>query len=650
MKQKRKQYPGSRSESHYIPGDVVITRAEEGAEDKFVRFSVSASSEHPVERIGFLGRWREVLDHSPSAVQMGRFTSGRAAVLEEHRGAPVGVIDEARLDAGKLRVDGHFGRSNRANEVAQDYLDNIRTSTSIGYIPKRAKLIEENEELGDLWRVTLWEPVELSFVGVPADPTVGAGRNGEGGPYPSIIIEGDEPEEVRTMKRVRGDGGIVLEVPDDDPRPAINAEREQSEADALRRRNVSDLGEQFGYDFKVIRGWLENPEMTVEKVQRAILTDRATDPNARASASAEDIVTAGLPAEDLKRYSYCRAILLAAGMRDGKAPDGVEGDVHRWLRKRTPVVGEDRGGILLPFSRSVAARALDSKTAGKGAELVQDQRGELIELLRNRSALLRLGAQSLSGLTAPVSFPKQSLPTTAYWVSENPPTDVTASDVTLAIAQLTPKTLQVTSAWSRQLLMTGTPDAENLVVNDFARVHALAIDLAGIHGLGAQGEPVGIYKAVGVSAPTVSGAGFDYAKVLTMQGAVANLNADFGSLGWLTNPTLATNLKGKSRFANTDTPVWEGTYEDGRVGGYRAVATNQVSKVMTGSERIGGNEIGAIFGNWADLIFGFWGGLEVIIDPYALKKRGMYEGTSFQLADTLTRHGESFAKATGVTS
>jgi len=280
--------------------------------------------------------------------------------------------------------------------------------------------------------------------------------------------------------------------------------------------------------------------------------------------------------------------------------------------------------------------------------LVQDQRGELIELLRNRSALMRLGAVSLTGLTAPVSFSKQTGATTAFWVSENPPADVAASDLALGVAQLSPKTLQVTTSWSRQLLITGTPDAENLVISDLALVHGLAIDLSGIHGLGAAGEPTGIYKALNVGAPSVAGT-MSYAKILAIQGALANANADFGTLGWLTNPALATNLKGVSRFANTDTPVWEGTYEDGRVAGYRAIATNQVSKVMTGSERSGGSEIGVIFGNWADLILGFWGGLEVIIDPYSLKKRGMYEGTSFQMADTLTRHGESFAKGTGVT-
>src|SRR6267142_4549323 len=65
--------------------------------------------------------WREVLDHSTQSVNLKRFTSGAANVLEEHRGAPVGVIESARLDDDKvLRAIIRFSRSDRAQEVQQD--------------------------------------------------------------------------------------------------------------------------------------------------------------------------------------------------------------------------------------------------------------------------------------------------------------------------------------------------------------------------------------------------------------------------------------------------------------------------------------------------------------------------------------------------
>jgi len=103
--------------------------------------------------------------------------------------------------------------------------------------------------------------------------------------------------------------------------------------------------------------------------------------------------------------------------------------------------------------------------------------------------------------------------------------------------------------------------------------------------------------------------------------------------------------------AGSDT-IWQGTLEvggTGRIAGYRAAATNQVSKTMTGSAETGGAEHGLIFGNWADMIIGLFASLELVVDPYAKKKRGLIEVTSFQMADLILRHGESFAKTTGAT-
>ena len=46
---------------------------------------------------------------------------------------------------------------------------------------------------------------------------------------------------------------------------------------------------------------------------------------------------------------------------------------------------------------------------------------------------------------------------------------------------------------------------------------------------------------------------------------------------------------------------------------------------MSGSEATRGTEHGIVFGNWRDLLIGMWGALETIVDPYALKKRGMIQ-------------------------
>ena len=73
-----------------------------------------------------------------------------------------------------------------------------------------------------------------------------------------------------------------------------------------------------------------------------------------------------------------------------------------------------------------------------------------------------------------------------------------------------------------------------------------------------------------------------------------------------------------------------------------AQASNQLRSDMGTN----GDEHGLVFGNFSDLLIGTWGALELVVDPYALKKQGLIEVTSYQLADVAVRHAESFTKAT----
>lgn len=647
----------------FIPADITdetraLTNLPAMPLDGKKRFVIAASSEYPVERMNWMGeRWREVLDHQPASVQMGRFSSGRAAVLEEHGGVPIGVIDASALGSdNKLRTIVRFSKSVRGQEAEADMEDDIRTNSSIGYLPKSAVLVEENKELGDLWRVTQWEPLELSVVGIPADPTVGVGRNmsdalryaaGLAGAAPAVPVN----KEVQKMKKVRGENGAIIEVPDDDPRPAYEpAAVIRTEASGLTREQiveVCEIGDENKIDPKIVRGWLA-AGLTPEQASRDVLKIRATTGTAQPASEHIDLST-----KDRKRYSYSRAILSAADR--GGQPDGLEGEVSQEIQRHLGPDMPRRGGVYVPLQlgdvrMETSKRTLASNIVTKGTEFVYEQPNELIELLRNRTVVLNMGARFLSGLSAPIAFPKQTGAMAASWVGENPGSNVGASDIVLGLALLAPKALQATGAYSRQLLATSTIDVEMMVRDELSIVHSIAVDFAALHGLGAAGEPTGIYKAIGASTQAFGGAA-SYQMMVNLLKKVAGLNADLGTLGFITHTTVAGNLMVQLTFGNVaaSTPVWNGTIRDAVVAGYRAAATNQVSSTMTGVERTGGTELGVIFGNWADLIIGSFGALELIVDPYALKKQGIIEVTSFQMADILCRHGESFAVSTGCT-
>ncbi len=270
--------------------------------------------------------------------------------------------------------------------------------------------------------------------------------------------------------------------------------------------------------------------------------------------------------------------------------------------------------------------------------------GELIELLRNQTAAVILGSRVMTGLNGPVSFPKQTAANTAYWMAENDGTDVTLGNATLGSVPLTPKTLQASTAYSRQLVAQSTIDIEAFIRNDLAAQHALAWDRAVFHGLGNTNQPAGVYAASDVNSVAMGGVP-TFGKLIDMVTEVNKDNALGGSLAFVTTPGMAGKLAQTVVAASTDTRmIWGGSLTEGNLCGYRAVSTNQVLATLGG-----GSEHGLIFGNWAECLIGMWGAMELVVDPYALKKQGMVEITSFQLCDIAFRHGQSFAKATGAT-
>jgi HK97 family phage major capsid protein len=315
--------------------------------------------------------------------------------------------------------------------------------------------------------------------------------------------------------------------------------------------------------------------------------------------------------------------------------------------------------MLIQASR---AGVIDSQTVNalKGV-VFTEYGGELIEILRNIALVVSMGARVLSGLSSPIAFPRQLTDAVATWVAENPGTNVAGSNPTTDLVTLSPRTLMASSAYSRQLLVQASIDVEAMVRGSIAAAHALAWDLAAMHGTGQNNQPLGIYNQVGVATVDFSNAAYGngsdkiaYTGCVQMEVLVANANALLGTLGYLTTPGIAGDAKTTLKFPAAAIAqggvLWNGKLQDGELNGYTAKATNQVSKTMgAGGLPSGGSNNGLIYGNWADVIIGQFGGaMEMIVDPYSLKKQGLIEVTSFQMADVAIRHPGSFAVATNM--
>lgn len=641
--------------------------AARSADDKkkHTLYEVAISSETEIERwYGF-----EVLEHSAAAVDMTRLAAG-AAVLVDHHSDQVGVVERAWLDKDNvLRGLLRFSSSQRGQDVERDIEDRIRRHISVGYLVHA--VVREDRETGKdekgnpivtpVYRVVRWEPMEVSVVSVPADVTVGVGRSAGGQPPVPV---GPVPGKAAKMKKVRGENGAVIEVEDSDPRPAVEAGAiltdQRSETERARDMDRAEIFRMCdGYGKAALAPKYIEQGLTADQVARDLFNLVRTPPPERAGAPPE----LPLRESDRKRFSYARAIQIGLARADNEHGvkgagkfDGLEAEVHQQLiRDYGP---PQHGGIMLPYDlrtadqrwRDMERRTLDSKTGTKGPEVVFDTPGQFIELLRNRTVVIALGAQVLPGLVGPLTFPKQTSAGTAFWVGENPGTDVSEVDMGLGLVTMLGKTLQGTQSYTRQLLAQSAFDLEGKVRNDLSAIHSRAVDRAAIHGLSASGQPTGVYLTPSVNSKAHGGIP-TYATLVDQMVQVAEDNADEGALGWITTPGMAGKLKTvpEHTTATMASWIWQGNLRDGTIDGYRARATAQVSKTMSGTAESGGSEHGIIFGNWSDLQIGMWGAFEIVVDPYAKKKQAIIELTSYQLCDIAVLHAESFSVGTGAT-
>jgi HK97 family phage major capsid protein len=141
---------------------------------------LSFASEQPVQRYDWENGtyYNEVLDHSSAkAADFSRLNNGGALLRDHNRTQQPGVIvkNTARIDADKKsRATVKFSRSGLGEEEFQDVKDGIRTLVSVGY--QTGREISRENVAGVETRRFEWMPYEVSTVSIPADTTVGVGR------------------------------------------------------------------------------------------------------------------------------------------------------------------------------------------------------------------------------------------------------------------------------------------------------------------------------------------------------------------------------------------------------------------------------------------------------------------------------------------
>lgn len=570
------------------------------------------SSEAPYERWWGI----EILDHSPTSIDMSRMNAHANLLCDHDIRDVVGVVESASIGTDrKARAVVRFGKSERAEEIWQDVVDGIRKNVSVGYIINEAVLEsfseDEDGESENTYRVTSWTPYEISLVSVPADIQVGVGRStGE--------IPTDQPkppiQEIRIMDPV--------------VEPKVDLEKIKSDTRADEQKRASEIIA-IGTQFAKYAG--------VEKLTQDAV--RSGEPVGEFRAKVMEIISSapavtpdiGLGKNEIKSYSLMRAIKAMADQNWKTA--GFERECHDAILKRSGLSEAPNNGFYVPYE--VQKRDLTAATPANGGYLVAtDNLGSnFIDLLRNRSVLARAGATMLTGLVGNVTIPKQTGAATAAWLA-NEASTATEAQLTLGQLALSPKNVVAYSEISRQLMLQSSPAIDALVMNDLAQVVALAIDVAGLAGTGGA-QPTGIANTAGIG--SVTGTSIAYAGIVEFQTDVAASNALATNCAYVTTPAVAGLLKGRQRFTSTDTPLWEGNILDGTIEGFKAMSSMQMATASM------------IFGDFSQVVIGEWGMLEIALNPYASFTAAITGIRAIQTCDVGVRVPGAFSLATSIT-
>lgn len=155
-------------------------RAVEG-EENTRKFTLSFSSEEPYMR--WFGN--EILDHKEGAIDLTRLTEMGVVLYNHNRDNVIGKVTRAWIEDGKGRAEIEFDSDDQSEVIRQKVESGTLKGVSVGYMVDLWEEVMPGKQSSD-GRFTgpcsiarKWAPYEISIVSIPADTTVGVGREME---------------------------------------------------------------------------------------------------------------------------------------------------------------------------------------------------------------------------------------------------------------------------------------------------------------------------------------------------------------------------------------------------------------------------------------------------------------------------------------
>lgn len=635
----------------------MVAQARQGTmEDEDGLIWCAISSEAPYER--WFGI--EILSHTPDAVDLTRLADGRHPFLVGHdMEHQVGVVRKCELDteARMLRGGIKFSRAQHAQDIKQDVLDDVRPLVSVGYFVEEVQEMKRNDDgtlaavrtlSGDEFRrdmeskfgadyyragqaaaraageeptvylVTRWQPFEASSVPVPADVTVGFDRSAGAGPAPKPATppapapSSFPPVEIITMtEAVRTPEAIELD----------------------RVRNILALAEQYALYLQAndaqeaIRNGRSLEQFTKHVMER--MQSKHSTPSGH--------VEIGMSRAEAGRYSFGRALVAAITGDWSKA--GLERECSQAVSR---MLGSTPEGFYVPGE--ALSRDFNVGTSSEAGNLVATElRSDmLVDALRNKLVLNRLGATFLSGLTGNVDLPRISTDVTVGMVTEIGSASETNPNTTKYT--LSPKRISAYTEVSRQALIQAAMPLENMIRDLLLKGAAVKLEDQIFNGAGTGAEIRGLRNTTGVGtvAAGSNGAAPAWSHYVDLESACANNNAEPDTVaGYVVNTKTRGKLKQTQQGTNLPF-IWQPGQQ--QLNGYRAEVTNAMPSNLTKGTSTTVCSANLFSSDWSYTTIGLFGAPDITVNPYTKDDTGQVKIVLHQFADMQCRLPASVAK------
>ena len=620
-----------------------------------------------------LERWpgiAEKLSHAAGACDLSRLNNRASLLFNHNKDALIGVVESASIDAdGVGRAMVRFSKSEEAEEAWQDVQDQILTKVSCGYRILEVKLTEESETGPDVYTVTSWQPYEISMVTCPADDSVGVGRtNDQELPLPvktnhrsqkqSIIMNKEQMIALLqrrgiTLSGTETDADLVRMVTESETRIDVAGERKSArESEQQRVRDIHAAGKAYGFEEIAQKAILEGK--TLDETRELFLEENKKR-NSKVLDASNPI---GMSDKEVRQFSFVKLLRSLSSPDDSSARKDASFELdacaaaaekvqHRAVKGTiipmdvlTQTLGGIRGvsaDVIAQITGMAAERGSNTISIGSGSGFTGSGgntvatnllAGSFVEILRNKAFLLQL-ATNLGGLVSNIDIPKQSTKTQGYWIGEDG--NAPKQDMDFGLVSLRPKTCASMGEITRKMLNHSSLAVEALLRADLAAGIALEIDRAGFYGDGTANAPTGLANISGVNAVNFATANAPtFAELVSMETLIAVGNADVDQMAYVTTPGFRGYAKTTKKFSgSTDSmTIWE---PGNTVNGYQTKITNQITAGDV------------FFGNFADVLVGLFGGLEITVDPFTGSAAGRIRVVSMQDVDVQLRRAVSLS-------